>query len=357
MDDAAPRAFGIILEYKSSVRQAVGAGARPNAMRDVARAGARVGFIGAGNFTRATLIPAFVSAGAELVAVASSSGLTASDAAQRFGIRRADDAEAILGADDIDAVVIGTRHGSHATLVAAALRAGKAVFVEKPLALSSEELDDVEVALAQSNLPLMVGFNRRFAPLSLRLRQQLEGFADKVVSIRVSAGPLPTDHWLHDPDDGGGRLLGEGCHFVDLVSHLAASPIVAVQAFAVPQAERPLDCSDSFTANIRLADGGVGSVVYSGGGDVRLPKERIEAFGGGIAAVLDDFRRLEIRSGGSRHVEKRAQDKGHQGEVSAFVSVVRGIQPPPHVSTYLNSSRATLALARSLRTQSIVEVE
>ena len=135
----------------------------------------------------------------------------------------------------------------------------------------------------------MVGFNRRFAPLVERLQAELGQVDDLVLSMRVNAGPLADDHWLHDPEDGGGRLLGEGCHFVDLLCHLAGSPAVSGHAVAVPQPGRPIECSDSFTAHIRFGNA-VGTLVYSGGGDPRLPKERLEVFGGGVAAVLDDFR-------------------------------------------------------------------
>jgi predicted dehydrogenase len=349
------RPFGIVLEYATSLAgkaepPRIGTAAR------LSKGAVRVGFIGAGNFMRATLLPAFADAGAQLVAVASTAGLTAADAARRFGIERAVEPEAVVAADDVDAVVVGTRHSSHAAYVASALRAGKAVFVEKPLALSNEELDDVEAALLESSGILMVGFNRRFAPLAGRLRGELAGISDTSVLVRVNAGPLPEDHWLHDPIDGGGRLLGEGCHFVDLVAHLSSSRIASVQAFGVPQHERPLECTDTFVLGLSLANGGIGSIVYSGGGDSRLPKERVEAFGGGLAAVLDDFRRLELYRGGRREIVKGAQDKGHRSEIRAFVASVRGEAEPVDVTSYLNSSRAAVVLAEALRTNDVMVV-
>jgi predicted dehydrogenase len=295
------------------------------------------------------LLPALKLHGAQLGSVASERGLTAADVASRFGFERAAGSiEEILDDPDIDAVVIATRHASHGDLVAAALRAGKPVFVEKPLALSWDGLFDVEEALSAESI-LMVGFNRRFAPMTETLRRELAGAPERVFTARVNAGPLPPDHWMHDPKLGGGRLLGEGCHFVDLLGHLAGSPPLSVQAVAAPRPERPLECSDTFAATIRYADGTVGSLVYSGGGDPRLPKERIEGFGGGAAGVIDDFRRLELYRDGKPRVEKQRQDKGHKAELKEFLAAVAGESPRPSAASYLSSSRATLAIVDAIR--------
>jgi predicted dehydrogenase/threonine dehydrogenase-like Zn-dependent dehydrogenase len=348
--DREPRAFGVLLEYEEGAEAA----SPPPPRRPARRGSVRIGLIGAGNFARAVLLPALTQTGAELAAVTSAGGLTAADAADRFGFARvALSPEELLADESVDAVVIATRHASHASLAAAALRAEKAVFVEKPLALTEEELTEVEAALAAGGL-LMVGFNRRFAPLVERLRHELAGIRARVLAVRVNAGPLPADHWLHDPEDGGGRLLGEGCHFVDLLAHLAGSPPVVAQAVAAPIPDRPLECSDSLAATLRFADGSVGSLVYAGNGDPRLPKERIEVFGGALSAVLDDFRRLELYRTGRRQVIKRAQDKGHGAEVARFVAAVAGREQPPPSDSYLDSTRATLALVESVRTGSPV---
>ena len=227
------------------------------------------------------------------------------------------------------------------------------MFVEKPLALTQEQLEEVEGALTAGSM-LMVGFNRRFAPLVDRLQAELAGDGDLVLSMRVNAGPLPDDHWLHDPEDGGGRLLGEGCHFVDLLAHLAASPAVSAHAVAVPQPGRPVHCSDSFTAHIRFG-GAVGTLVYSGGGDPRLPKERLEAFGGGAAAVLDDFRLLTVHRNGKRREWKSSHDKGHRAEIRRFLGALAGEAEPPSVQSFLDATRLTLALADSLRSGRAVD--
>jgi predicted dehydrogenase len=340
------RSFGVLLEYRYEEQ------AQPRHVRPAptAHASPRIGLIGAGSFARGTLLPALRAEDAELAAVATEGGLSAADVAARFGFgRAAASVDEILADDAIDAVVIATPHAQHAALTASALRAGKAVFVEKPLALSDAELAEVEAALSPGTL-LMVGFNRRFAPLVQRLREELRGIPALALSVRVNAGPLPDDHWLHDPELGGGRLIGEGCHFVDLVAHLAGAPITSVNGAAIPHPDRPVGCSDDIVATVRFDSGSIGTLLYSGSGDARLPKERIEAFGGGIAAVIDDFRRLEIFRDGKRMVAKSRQDKGHRAEIAHFVSVLRGTAVAPDPATYLASSRATLALAESLRT-------
>jgi predicted dehydrogenase/threonine dehydrogenase-like Zn-dependent dehydrogenase len=347
------RPFGILLEYAYEERAPA---PKPRSVRSRGADRARIGLIGAGSFARATLLPALRDAGAEFAAVASGGGLTAVDVATRFGFERAaDSADEIFADDSIDAIVIATRHASHARLTASALRTGKAVFVEKPLTVDSDGLEEVEEALGGESL-LMVGFNRRFAPLAVQLRAELDGVASPTLLVRVNAGPLPADHWTHDPEDGGGRLIGEGCHFVDLLSYLAGAPAATVYALAVPHPQRPLECSDEVVATLRFANSAVGTLVYSGGGDPRLPKERVEAFGGGLAAVLDDFRRLELHRGGKRRVTKQRQDKGHKAEIARFIAAVRGEAEAPRIDAYLHSTRTTLALVESLRSGSAVEV-
>ena len=353
-EDGERRPFGILLEYSEEPTP-------PAPMVQAARSrkpgAARIALVGAGSFARSTLLPALRQAGAELATVASERGLASADVANRFGFQRAaESVDEIFGDDGIDAVVISTRHGSHSALTAAALSAGKAVLVEKPLALTEGELAAVEEALRSGGGMLMVGFNRRFAPLTERLRDELEGIDRKMLVARVNAGPLPSDHWLHDPVEGGGRLLGEACHFVDLLSHLASASPVLAHAVAVPQPTRPLEGSDEVTGTLRFADGSVGTLVYSGAGDVRLSKERMEVFGGGLAGVLDDFRRLDLYRDGKRSVVKQRQDKGHAGEVARFLAAVAGQEEAPPVETYLASTRATLALAESLRTGSPIEI-
>jgi predicted dehydrogenase len=352
--EAESRAFGVVLEYEykpsESHTVAVPPRLRPHT------GSVRIGLVGAGAFARSTLIPALKDAGAELTAVATETGLTAADVASRFGFERAAvNTDELLADESIDALVVATRHSSHARLATSALEAGTAVFVEKPLALDEEELEELENALASGGL-LMVGFNRRFAPLAVRLREELEASPAAALLVRVNAGALPDDHWLHDTEDGGGRILGEGCHFVDLLSHLAGAPATSVHAIAHASPNRPLEAADDVVASLRFANGAVGTLLYSGSGDPQLPKERIETFGGGLAAVLDDFRRLELYRAGKRSVVKGKRDKGHRAEIARFVESVRGETEPPSAASYLASTRATFAVVESLRTGAPVEV-
>jgi predicted dehydrogenase len=347
------RAFGVLLEYRYEEQPQR---ARV-ATRRIAAASPRIGLIGAGSFARSTLLPALRAQNVELTAVATEGGLSAADVTTRFGFHgTATSTEEILTDDAIDAVVIATRHASHAALAARALTAGKAVFVEKPLALQTEELDAIEQALTVGG-PLMVGFNRRFAPLVVRLEQELVGVGPLTLLARVNAGPLPADHWLHDPEVGGGRLLGEGCHFVDLLAHLAKGRVLTAHAVASPQADRPLECSDNFVATLALSGGSVGTLIYSGDGDARFPKERLEAFGGGVAAVIDDFRRLQVVRNGKSMVVKSRQDKGHREEIRRFVAAVRGDEEPPPPEGYIASTRATIVLVESIRTGRSVRLD
>jgi predicted dehydrogenase/threonine dehydrogenase-like Zn-dependent dehydrogenase len=354
------RSFGVLLEYPAA-REGDGAGALRRAASGrphrSSPASPGVGLIGAGSFARSTILPALRRSGAQLVAVASERGLSARDVAARHGFERAaSSAEEILADERVHAVVVATRHATHAQLAAEALRCGKAVLVEKPLALDEDELDEVAAAAQESGGLLMVGFNRRFAPLAARLRAALAAAPGGVLTARVNAGPLPLGHWLHDPDDGGGRLIGEGCHFVDFLADLAGAPPVWAHAVASPQPGRPIECSDSLVADLRFANGTVASLVYAGSGDTRLPKERIEAFGGGVAAVLDDFRRLELYRDGRRRVVRQAQDKGHRAQIACFIAAAAGRGTAPSIATYLASSRATLAIAESLRSGAAVAV-
>lgn len=341
------RAFGILLEYDfiEPTRRSEERSPKPHRR---ARAGrrVRVGLIGAGSFARRVLVPALRDGDAELVAVASESGLAAADVAGRYDARAAT-AEELVADDGIDALVVATRHSTHASFAIAGLRSGKGVFVEKPLALTEDELREVEASVRPETV-LMVGFNRRFAPLAERLREELEPTEGTMLLARVNAGSLPLDHWLLDPEEGGGRLVGEGCHFVDLLSWFARAPFVTVHAVS-PRHPQLAPGYNSFGAVLRSASGTVASLVYAGDGDTALPKERFEAFGTGFSAVLDDFRRLELYRDGRKVTVKAVQDKGHNAQVRHFLEATAGKVEAPAIDGYLASSRATLALSESAR--------
>src|SRR6185437_12582733 len=253
----------------------------------------RLGVLGAGNFARGVLIPAMKRcAGTEFVGICAGSGVSAKSAAEKFGFEFCTTGEEQIFSDQsINTIVIATRHHLHAAQIISALESGKHVFCEKPLCLSVEELTAVQAAYERSeNCRLMVGFNRRFAPFARRMKSFLaETGGPFSMMYRVNAGPLPAKHWINDPEEGGGRVLGEMCHFVDLLSFLCGSYPEVVSAKSVASLG-----GQDVTATLEFAGGSVGTIVYACNGDRSFAKERIEVFGAGCVATLDDFRRLEL---------------------------------------------------------------
>ncbi len=292
-----------------------------------------LGVLGAGNFATAVMLPAVSKIPSiDLLGVVSGSGLSAQHAGKKFGFQYvASDASQIIDDPKINTVAILTRHNLHSDQAIAALRAGKHVFVEKPLAVNREPLILVEEALtANSSQLLTVGFNRRFAPLA----QKMHAFFSKrvepfVIHYRVNAGFIPLTHWLHDPAEGGGRIIGEGCHFVDFLTFLVGEAPDSVTAHALPDAR--VYHEDNVVLTFTFPDGSLGTVTYLANGDKAFPKERIEAFAGGMVAVLDDFRMLEMVHNGRRKLvrSRLRQDKGHRAAWEAFASSILGGGPPP----------------------------
>jgi predicted dehydrogenase len=238
-----------------------------------------------------------------------------------------------------------------------ALTRGKHVFIEKPLALNEEELVEVETAAVASATCLMVGFNRRFSPLAVELKSFLGGFAPMQLLYRVNAGAVPPGSWMKDPQQGGGRIIGEGCHFVDLMSFLCGSlpESVICGGIGAQRAEPQFDASDNLAASVSFRDGSVGTLIYTSMGDPSYPKEYLEVFASGKMAILDDFRSLTTVSGGKRKMRRLArQDKGHSAEVEAFVTAVGAGRRPISLEELVSVTRCTFAIEESLRTGSRV---
>jgi polar amino acid transport system substrate-binding protein len=320
-----------------------------------------VGVIGAGNYVRRMLLPHFKSEGANLISVATASGVTALDAAKQFGFARAvSGADDIIQDADINLVVIGTRNNLHASLAASALQGHKHVFVEKPLALNGAELDEVIRAATVSDGQLLVGFNRRFAPLAVKAR---EFFVDRRAPLsilyRVNAGRVSPGDWTQDPVEGGGRIIAEVCHFVDLMQFWTGSLPVSVFAEAIAANSSEITNDDSVFITLRFADGSNGSIAYLAEGDKALAKERVEIFGEGKTFVLDDFRSASAyRNGREERIRAGAQDKGQAAQVRAVCAVVLGGGPGPiALSELAATTRATFAIRESLRTGQAVSVE
>jgi predicted dehydrogenase/threonine dehydrogenase-like Zn-dependent dehydrogenase len=348
--EAGGNPLGIILSYaaEGSPSREVKVVAKPLREGEL-----RVGLIGAGNFASGTLAPLLVSTpNARLTAIASARGVTARHLAEKSGAARATtNGEALLIDPDLDALVIATRHHLHATQTESALRAGKHVYVEKPLALDDEGISKCLAAQRATGAQLVVGFNRRFAPLTLELVNAFSGRRSALmIQIRVNAGEIPNNSWVHDPREGGGRLVGEGCHFVDLCQAIAGARVTQVFAQSIGPAGGAR-ADDNFTLSLQLADGSVGQIVYAATGDASAGKERIEVIGAGTLAVLDDFRKLEIFRGGKSKVSRAlSQDKGHAAAIAAFVRAAKGGPPAMPLVELECASRATLAALRSLRT-------
>jgi polar amino acid transport system substrate-binding protein len=312
----------------------------------------RVGLIGPGSFASRVLVPAFTRAGARLELVGGGSGPSAETARREFDFARvAPSAEALIADEGIDAVVIATRHSAHAELTIQALEAGKHVFCEKPLALSRAELEAIVSAAASAGRVLAVGFNRRFSPMLRELREFI-GVANGSLSAsyRVSAGRLTADHWAHDLDEGGGRLLGESCHFVDSLTFLAGAPVERVYAVGYGAPELPVQARDNVAIELTFSNGSIGTILYVSDGSSRVPKERIEAFSGNRTAILDDYRALELfEAARKRATHARRQEKGHQHEVDAFLRGVERGEPPVGLDELANVSLATLAIVESIK--------
>ncbi len=309
----------------------------------------RVSVIGAGNYAGAVLIPALKAAGARLARIASAGGASSVHLGRKFGFAEATtDSAALLADPGTDAVVISTRHDTHADYVLRALAAGKHVFVEKPLALKLDELDRIEAAATAAPKQLvMVGFNRRFAPQAVKVKQLLAGTpGPKTFVMTVNAGAIPAQHWTQDPAVGGGRLVGEGCHFVDLLRFLAGATIESFQVARMAAAT-----ADTASVTLRFADGSLGTVLYLANGSKAFPKERLEVFAAGRVLQLDNFRRLTgFGWPGFTKMNLWRQDKGQAACAAAFVQAIQaGGEPPITLAELLEVGRISIGIEEALR--------
>lgn len=313
-----------------------------------------VGFLGAGNYAGRVLIPAFKAAGATLHGVVSSGGASAVHFGRKFGFAEALSDEAALLADtSIDTIVIATRHDAHARQTLASLKAGKHVFCEKPLCLTQIELDAINVECsARPHQLLMVGFNRRFAPHVVKIKSLLAPLmAPKSFIVTVNAGEIPADHWTQDLAIGGGRIIGEACHFIDLLRHLAGHPITGFTAQALGENLGISIREDKAVITLTFADGSVGTIFYLANGNKGFPKERIEVFVAGRVLQLDNFRKLKGWGWpGFRKMNLWRQNKGQAGCSAAFLHAIRvGGSAPISKEEIFESARLSIEIAEKLR--------
>jgi predicted dehydrogenase len=342
--------LGVVLGYekRGGVERAV---ARFAQATNPAAGKCVLGVIGAGAFGRTVLLPVLAKLpDASLRTIVTQRGVSAEHARKQFGFARAaTDAAAVLDDPEINAVLIATRHASHAELTARALEAGKSVFVEKPLAVDRAGIERVRAARLAAKGFLLVGFNRRFAPMIEKARVHLAKHAGpKFLVLRVNAGALPAESWINAAEEGGGRVIGELCHFVDLARSLAGARIVAVEANAVNAAAAP----DDVSVTLSFAEGSLATIAYTALGDAAYSKERFELFAGGTVVTIDNFLTLSVTAGGRTATEKArlGQDKGHEAELAAFVgAVASGSGAPVDEAELIETSLATLAVQESLR--------
>jgi len=321
----------------------------------------RVGCIGAGGFARGIIFPHLRSAaGVLLESVATSTGAAAASARTGFGFSAAQSPSELLDNPNLDAVFILTRHNSHAAYVKSGLDRGKSVFVEKPLAVDREQLEMVRTAyvqaLAENRAPfLMVGFNRRFSPLTEKLKNFFARRAEPMlVHIRCNAGFIPRDSWVQDPEHGG-RIVGELCHFVDWARAVVGCEMRSLTAAALPDAGRYN--GDNLTVTIRFEDGSVANLVYVANGDKAVAKEYFEVFCGGSIARMDDFKVLSLSRGGKIETSKRGQDKGHRREMELAIDAMKqGKDAPIPFDELVEVTEATFAIEEAIRTQRTVSL-
>jgi polar amino acid transport system substrate-binding protein len=379
--------------------------------------GVSLGVIGAGNFARGVLLPRFKeNASVSLRAVATARGMTATAVAKQFGIPTcAGSAAEILADPSVNAVLIATRHNLHGPVVAAALKAGKHVFVEKPLCLNVQQIKEIVNcyetsdwsnslnSLSSKNTPnetnptnatnetsqsnstnqtsspqpiqpsepmkpigpikqaspplLLVGFNRRFSPFLKKAAEVLKGKPGPLFAVyTVNAGMIPKESWVQDPAEGGGRIVGEVCHFVDALRFLAGSPVKSVQAMCVQSDDKRQVNRDSVSIVLKYANGSVGTILYHAVGSADYPKERFEFAKGGATVVIDDFRRMEV-FGSKKETLKGGQDKGFKAEIKAFVDCATGRGPTPiPLNEIFESTLVTFAVHESLNKGAIVDL-
>ena len=319
----------------------------------------KLGVLGAGQFANSVLLPAIQKAGdIELIGIASSGGLHAGHAGKKFGFQYAtSEDDEVINDPNVNTIAILTRHNTHAGLVVKALQAGKHVFVEKPLAINTEQLEMIrEQLLKNESCLLTVGFNRRFSPFAHQLSESYKNRNEPLyIHYRVNAGAIPLNHWTQDPEIGGGRIIGEGCHFVDFIAFLVGAAPASVTAHTLPNNGKYRE--DNVSMTFTFPDGSIGVVDYLANGDKAFPKERVEVFCGGQVAVLDDFISLQTIKNGKKKETKSSQNKGWVDEWQVFARIIReGGEPPIPYEQLIGVTQATFAAVESIKTGNKIHI-
>ena len=312
-----------------------------------------VAFIGAGSFAQSNLVPHVKTAGASLETVITSRGINARNAAEKLGFSQAGtEASMVLENENINTIFIATQHDSHASYVMDSIRAGKDVFVEKPLSMKEEDLDElIKVYSASGKSRVMVGFNRRFAPVSVALKSEFKGVSEPLVmNFRINAGFLPLDHWTQDAEKGGGRIVGEICHFIDLMQYFSGSDPIKVYASCIKTSNTAIRKEDNISITVDFADGSIGNLIYLANADSSVAKERIEISSGGVMGLIDDFREGYIFRN-NKAQKLKLHGKGHKQEVEAFIHAIsEGKDSPISFESAVLTTRTTFRIQDALHT-------
>lgn len=343
--------IGIVLSYGESDRTIERKITLEKKTTELSEDKINVGLIGAGLFAKTTLLPQISKMPVNLRGVSTATGTTGRHVGDKFGFEYCTtDYRDIFNDDSINAVIIATRHNLHARLAVEALEKGKNVFVEKPLAITEEELKEVYSAWKKSQGQLMVGFNRRFSPLCVKAKEWLGKNGPYVINYRINAGYVEKDNWIHD-ELGGGRIIGEVCHFVDLIQYFTGSIPVKVYADSISGNTGKYLSEDNIAVNIKLKDGSVGNITYAACGDKAFPKEKIEIFGNGAVCVIDNFKELYFTKDGKKKRKKNFGIKwGHKEEFEAFFNAVKeGKEIPADFESYLYTTLTTFRIVQSLK--------
>ncbi len=344
--------IGLLINY--DIEKKVSSSVKLNEARSDANA-KNVGFIGAGSFAQNAVLPR-IKGKCNLIGVVTAEGNMSRYVADKYGFRYcAESAEQLINDDSIGTVFILTRHNTHSEYAIKALQAGKNVVIEKPLAMNFEELLGVRQAYVESGKGLMLGFNRRFSPLTQKLMGVFMPEQKKAINIRVNAGIVPPDHWVHDPEVGGGRIIGEACHFIDLACYIAGSKAKTIQAVAL--ASSP-SLNDTVSINIVFQNGSIASINYYSNGNKNVPKERVEVFSNGTVCIIDDFKSMDILSEkGKKTLKLKGQDKGHSTQFNLVISSLsKGVLFPISFDEIYHSSLLTLEAIRSIKESRVVEL-
>lgn len=347
--DAEVSVTGALLEYDKKVETGQKIVLAPNKNKDgIGKSEINIGFIGAGSYAQKFLLPNLERhKGVNFTGLSTATGMNADHIGRKYGFNYVTtDAEEIMGDDSINCVFIATRHNLHAKLVTDALKADKHVYVEKPMGIKNAEIEEIMEAWKKSKGTLTVGFNRRFSPFIKKTKNFLKGSAGPLaINYRINAGYLPPDHWAHDPELGGGRIVGEACHFVDLCAFIAGSEIERFNVETINSTEKGIPDEDTAIISLKFKNGSIAGISYFSNGSDRLSKERIEVFCENSSVVIDDFKKSRFFSGRKvKNFNLRKQDKGQKNEIEEYVEMLREGEPLIPAEELFSVSKAVLEI-------------